>query len=256
MTAPDDQLPATIKPGQLTTPTAPDLHLVPALIADAGDAASWRYVDFFTANIRNPHTRRAYARACNQFFAWCEDRGLTLTTIRPFDVATYIEALQQTHSAPGVKQQLAAVRMLFDWLITGQVVPINPASAVRGPKHVVKTGKTPVLDAADWRKLLDAIPTDTVRDLRDRALIATLTYSFARINAALKMKVEDLRPQGAGWRLRLHEKGGKHHAMPCHHALAEALHALLKPPASPRTARAGCSAPAADTTPPCSPGSR
>ena len=126
-----------------------------------------------------------------------------------------------------MKQQLAAVRMLFDWLITGQVVPHNPAAAVRGPKHVVKTGKTPVLDAKEWRKLLDAIPTDTVRDLRDRALIATLTYSFARIAAALKMKVEDLRPKGAGWELRLHEKGGKHHVMPCHHALAEALRAYI-----------------------------
>ena len=66
-----------------------------------------------------------------------------------------------------------------------------------------------------------------MRDLRDRALIATLTYSFARIGAALKMKVEDLRPKGAGWELRLHEKGGKHHAMPCHHALAEALRAYI-----------------------------
>ena len=125
----------------------------PALIADAGEPAAWRYIEFFTANIRNPNTRRAYARACQQFFAWCEDRGLTLTTIRPFDVSTYIETLQQTHSPPGVKQQLAAVRMLFDWLITGQVVPINPASAVRGPKHVVKTGKTPVLDGKEWRRL-------------------------------------------------------------------------------------------------------
>ena len=117
--------------------------------------------------------------------------------------------------------------MLFDWLITGQVMPSNPASAVRGPKHVVKTGKTPVLDATEWRKLLDAIPTDTVRDLRDRALIATLTYSFARIGAALNMKVEDLRPKGAGWELRLHEKGGKHHTMPCHHALAEVLRVYI-----------------------------
>jgi hypothetical protein len=117
--------------------------------------------------------------------------------------------------------------MLFDWLITGQVVPFNPAAAVRGPKHVVKTGKTPVLDGKEWRKLIDSIPTDTVRDLRDRALIATLTYSFARIGAALKMKVEDLRPQGRGWQMRLHEKGGKQHAMPCHHALAEALHAYI-----------------------------
>jgi site-specific recombinase XerD len=214
-----------IRPGALTP--MPDAHLVPALIADAGDAAAWRYIEFFTVNIRNPHTRRAYARACTQFFAWCEDRGLTLTTIRPYDVATYIECLQLTHSAPAVKQQLAAVRMLFNWLITGQVVPANPASAVRGPKHVVKTGVTPVLDAKEWRKLLDAIPTDTVRDLRDRALIATLTYSFARITAALTMKVEDLRPKGAGWQLRLHEKGGKHHVMPCHHNLDEYLVAYL-----------------------------
>jgi integrase len=66
-----------------------------------------------------------------------------------------------------------------------------------------------------------------VRDLRDRALIATLTYSFARIGAAPKMKVEDLRPKGAGWQIRLHEKRGKHHTMPCHHALAKALHAHI-----------------------------
>ena len=165
---PPDQLPAIIEPRALT-PLPDTTDLVPALIAAAGEQAGWRYAEFFTANIRNPHTRRAYARACGRFFAWCEDRGLALTTIRPFDVATYIETLQQTHSAPGVKQQLAAVRMLFDWLITGQVVPFNPTSAVRGPKHVVKTGVTPVLEGKDWRKLIDAIPTETVRDLRDRA---------------------------------------------------------------------------------------
>jgi site-specific recombinase XerD len=113
-----------------------------------------------------------YARACSRFFAWCDGRGLTLTTIRPHDVATYIEERQATHSAPDVKQQLAAVRMMFDWLIVGQVAPSNPTSAVRGPKHVVKTGKTPVLDGKEWRKLIDTIPADTVRDLRDRALIA------------------------------------------------------------------------------------
>lgn len=220
----DKQPPTIIPPGALATS---ETHLVPALIANVGDHASWRYVEFFSANIRNPHTRRAYARACSRFFGWCEDRGLTLSAIRPFDVAAWIEQLQEKHGTPGVKQQLAAVRMLFDWLIVGQVVPINPAAAVRGPKHVVKTGKTPVLDAADWRKLVDSIPTDTVRDLRNRALISTLTYSFARVTAALKMKVEDLRPQGAGWQLCLHEKGGKHHVMPCHHSLAEALHGYV-----------------------------
>jgi len=224
MTDPEPNLPPP-QSGALTP--LPAAELIPTLIAAAGEQAAWRYVDFFTANIRNPNTRRAYARACHKFFAWCEERGLSLATIRPYDVSSYIEARQQTHSAPDVKQQLAAIRMLFDWLITGQVVPMNPAAAVRGPKHVVKTGVTPVLEGAEWRKLLDSIPTETVRDLRDRALIATLTYSFARIGAALKMKVEDLRPRGAAWTVRLHEKGGKQHSMPCHHALAEALHAYI-----------------------------
>ena len=223
---PKNQLPAIITSAEVTADQrAP--NVVPALIADLGDEAAWRYVEFFTANIRNPHTRRAYARACARFFAWCEDRGLTSAAIRPHDVATYIEQLQDEVSAPSVKQQLAAVRMLFDWLVIGQVVPTNPAAAVRGPKHVVKTGKTPVLEGSEWRKLLKSIPDTTLRDLRDRALIATVTYSFARINAALKMKVEDLRPRGAGWTVRLHEKGGKQHAMPCHHALAEALRAYI-----------------------------
>jgi integrase len=225
------QLPAIILPAaSAVTIPMPDMLLVPALIADAGDAASWRYIDYFTSNIRNPNTRRASARACFTFFAWCEERGLSLTVIRPFDVISYIVSRQQTHSTPVVKQQLAAIRMLFNGLITGQIVPSNPVAAVRGPKHVVKTGKTPVLDGKEWRKLLDAIPTNTVRDLRDRALIATLTYSFARIGPALKMKVEDFRPKGAGWQgwqVRLHEKGGKEHAMPCHHALAEALRAYI-----------------------------
>jgi site-specific recombinase XerD len=223
---PADPLPAILPPGALIGPV--DAPVVPALIVAAGDAAGWRYVEFFAANIRNPHTRRAYARASATFFAWADAHGLALDGIRPFHVAAWIEELQATHSAPAVKQQLAAVRMLFDWLVVGQIVPTNPAAAVRGPKHVVKTGKTPVLEPAEWRRLIDSIPTATLRDLRDRALIATLTYSFARITAALRMKVEDFRPQGTGWRLRLHEKGGKHHEMPCHHALAELLHAYVE----------------------------
>jgi site-specific recombinase XerD len=220
-----EQLFAIVQPGALATPV--DRSSGPGVDTRRSRHGRLALYRILHRHIRNPSTRRAYARTCQQFCAWADDRGLTLTTIRPFDVASYVEARQQSHSAPDVKQQLTAVRKLFDWLVTGQIVPSNPASSIRGPKHVVKTGKTPVLDAPDWRKLLDSIPTDTVRDLRDRALIATLTYSFARITAALKMKVEDLRPQGAGWRLRLHENGGKHHAMPCHHVLAEALHTYI-----------------------------
>ena len=92
---PFDQLPAIVSPGALATPT--DTYIVPALITDAGgDQAGWRYVEFFTANINNDHTRRAYARACSRFLAWCENRGLSITTIRPFDVAAWVKDLQQT----------------------------------------------------------------------------------------------------------------------------------------------------------------
>jgi site-specific recombinase XerD len=126
--------------------------------------------------------------------------------------------LQTEVSAPSVKQQLAVICMLFDWLVIGQIVPTNPA-AVRGPKHVVKTDKTPVLEGAEWRKLLASIPATTLRDLRDRALIATLTYSFARINAALKMKVEDLRLRGAGWTVRLHGPAAREGRQTAQHAV-------------------------------------
>jgi integrase len=212
--------------GALSAPLSPALP-VPATIAAQGDAAAWRYVEFFTANIRNPNTRRAYARACARFFEWCDRHGLDLLAIRPFHVAAWVEQLQKTVSAPSTKQQLAALRGLGDWLVVGQVLPFNPAAAVRGPRHAPTVGRTPVLEAGEWRRLMAAIPQEQNRDLRDRALIAVLSYAFARIGAALTLRVKDLEPRGAGWMLRLREKGGKPHAMPCHHALAEALHAYI-----------------------------
>lgn len=143
-------------------------------------------------------------------------------------VAAYIEQLGRTRSKPTVKQHLAAVRMLFDWLVVGQVLPANPASSVRGPTHVVKRGKTPVLSAEDARRLLDSIDADTVIGLRDRALISVMVYSFARVSAVVGMLVEDYYPEGKRWWLRLHEKGGKLHQVPAHHAAEEALDAYVR----------------------------
>ncbi|MBI3785561.1 MAG: tyrosine-type recombinase/integrase [Deltaproteobacteria bacterium] len=208
--------------------SAAGLDQLPTLIASAGDRAGWRFMEFFTANIRNPNTRRAYGRAVSDFFRWCsEHRVRDLAHISPTVVAAYVEQLQQTHAKPSVKQHLAAVRMLFDWLVTGQVVPVNPAHSVRGPKYVIKRGKTPVLTAEETRQLLDAIQTHTISGLRDRALIGVLVFSFARIGAALAMKVEDYYPEGKRWKLRLHEKGGKEHVVPVHHTLDEYLDAYL-----------------------------
>lgn len=201
-------------------------HL-PALIRDAGDQAGRRFLEFFTAHIRNPGTRAAYSRAVGQFCRWCADRAVRLEQVSPLVVAAYIEQLTQQRSAPTVKLQLAALRMLFDYLVIGQIIPLNPAASVRGPKHVVKTGKTPVLTAEEARQLLDAIDTQTIGGLRDRAVISVMVYSFARVSATIGMNVDDYYPQGRRMWFRLHEKGGKHHTVPAHHKAEEYVDAYL-----------------------------
>ena len=120
----------------------------------------------------------------------------------------YIKALSEDTAAPPVKQQLAAIRMLCNWLMTGEAMANNPAAAVRGRMYAVKTGRMPVFDVAEWQCLIEAIPTTTIRDLRDHALmITTLTYGFARIGAVHKMRVQDLQPKSSAWVIRRHEKG-------------------------------------------------
>src|SRR5262245_61368871 len=165
--------------------------IVPAVIAGAGERANRRFLEFFTANIRNANTRAAYARAVGDFFNWLDERGVSLERVEPIVVAAYIEKMQRDFSAPTVKQSLAAIRMLFDWMVLGQVLPTNPASAVRGPKHVVKRGKTSVLTADQARQLIDSIDTSELIGLRDRALISLMVFTFARVSAVTGMRVED-----------------------------------------------------------------
>src|SRR6516165_6734598 len=131
---------------------------IPAIIAGEGPEAAERFLTFFTDTIRNPNTRAAYYRNARRFFHWCEGLCLTLRQIKSYHISAYIEELSLTHEAPSVKQHLATIRMLFDWLILGHIVTINPAQAVRGPKHVVKKGKTPVLSEDEARDLLESIP--------------------------------------------------------------------------------------------------
>jgi site-specific recombinase XerD len=190
---------------------------LPALISREGRRTSKRFLEFFAVNIRNPNTRIAYAKAVGQFLAWCDERGRVLDSIEPMVVAAYIEQLTHERAPQTVKQHLAAIRMLFDWLVTGQVMPFNPAASVRGPRYSIKKGKTPVLSAQETRKLLDSIDTSHVVGLRDRALIGTMVYSFARVSAIVNMRVRDYYPQGKRYWIRLHEKGGKFHEVPVHH---------------------------------------
>lgn len=198
---------------------------LPAIVRSEGTRASERFIEFFTANIRNLNTRLAYGRAVAQFFTWCEDRGASLNDIKPVIVAAYIE--QHSGSVPTVKQHLAAINMLFDWLVTGQVIPMNPAASVRAPRYSIRKGKTPVLSAADARKLLDSIETRHVVGLRDRALIGLMVYSFARVGAVVQMRVGDYYQNGKRYWIRLHEKGGKFHEVPVHHTAEEYLDAYI-----------------------------
>jgi site-specific recombinase XerD len=203
---------------------APAAGLIPARLFAPTPQAAKRVLEFFTAQINNDHTRKAYLNAARRFATWCEAHGLDqLTAVQPVHVAAFVKELQGQFAPPTVKQHLAALRMLFDWLVTGHVIDVNPAHAVRGPKYVVKKGKTPVLNADEARALLDAIDTGSLTGLRDRALIGVMVYSFARVNAVLSMKVKDYFTQGRrGW-VRLHEKGGKEHEVPCHHSLEKLL---------------------------------
>jgi integrase/recombinase XerD len=196
---------------------------LPAIVIRAGDNAVRRFIELFTATIRNRNTRAAYAQAVTRFCRWSERRGLELVTLTPIAVASYIEDLTAKRSAPTVKQHLAAIRVLFDWLVTGHVFPVNPAWSVRGPRHVVKKGKTPVLTAAEARQLPDSIDTTMLIGLRDRALIALMCYSFARVSAVVGMNVEDYYQQGKRSWIRLHEKGGKFHEVPAHHNAVQYL---------------------------------
>ena len=202
---------------------------MPRVIADAGDQAARRFLEFFAATISNKNTRMAYYRA-----AAGSSPGATSTRSARSPISSRCMSPPMSRRSakdfekPTVKQHLAAIRMLFDWLVTGQVVATNPAHSVRGPKHVVKTGKTTVLTGEQARELLDSIDTSTVVGLRDRALISVMTFAFARIGAVVAMRVEDYYPNGKRWWVRLHEKGGKRHEMPAHHNLEAYLDAYIE----------------------------
>lgn len=207
--------------------------LVPASFVREGENAQRRFLEFFAVTIRNKNTRMAYLRAVTKFFAWCETRGVReLRRIEPMMVAAFVEEESAICEPQTVKQELAAIRKLFDWLVVGQIVAHNPAASVRGPSYSITIGKTPVLLREEARLLLESIPIykeerPDLIGLRDRALIGLMVYSFARVSALLAMQIGDYAPQGKRYWIRLHEKGGKFHRLPVHHLAEEYLDAYL-----------------------------
>jgi site-specific recombinase XerD len=199
---------------------------LPVLIEEERPRVQERFLEFFAAQIRNPNTRKAYGRAVGRFLEWAGRQGLTLTSISPIAVSAYVE---QHEGAPAtVKQHLAAIRRLFDWLVTGGVVDRNPAEPVKGPKHVVEEGSTPILTAEEARTFIEGLPTASIKDKRDKAIIGVLTYTFARVSAIVRMKTQDYYRTGNRWKARLQEKGGKRRDVPLHHKAKDYLDAYLE----------------------------
>ncbi len=229
-------------PQKRVTTSAQGFPLSP-IVASGGESAARRFLEFFTVTIRNAHTRRAYYRAASSFLDFCEEHGVSeLPSIQPMMVAAFIETRGQVKTAPTVKQEIAAIRQLFDYLVTGHIVEVNPAASVKGPRYSIAVGKTPVLTSDEAKKLLDSIPTTykvkkgkgeadeelpDILGLRDRALIGLMVCSFVRVGAITKMKVGDYYQSGKKWKVKLHEKGGKFHELPVHHKAEEYLDAYL-----------------------------
>ena len=212
--------------------------IVPAIVAGTHEDAAERFLEFFAATIRNANTRAAYMNAVADFLSFPPVAALgSLADIRSIHVSAYIEHVSDRFAPQTVKLRLAGLRGLFDWLARHGVLETNPAAPVRGPSYTQKRGKTPILTAAEAKRLIESIEADSLVGLRDRALIATMVYSFARVSATVGMNLDDLvQTAGRSW-LRLSEKGGKVHEMPVHHRLLEHLEAYLAA-LGPRDAKA------------------
>lgn len=210
-----------------------DSYLVPqpATSHDVGlrgphEPAALSLHTLFRAKIRNPHTRRAYTAAAADFFRFAATRpgGDRIETISPLHISAWLDQLEADDcSVLTIKARLAAVRRVFQSLAADRIIASDPATVVRGPTYSARRGKTPVLTPDEARQIIDCIDTSTLTGLRDRAIIATMLYSFARIGAVLSMKREDAFVQQRRLWLRLHEKRGKLHEVPCNHTLEQYL---------------------------------
>jgi integrase/recombinase XerD len=184
-----------------------DRHGPPALITAAGKAAAFAYAEFFGAEIESPHTYRAYRAAVDRFLTWYDERGIALQHVSPVVVGEYIRK-QLVGSKPTKKLHLSALRHFFDQLVLRHVIMLNPAASVRAPKYSVVEGKTPALSVEQARQVLTAIDTSHVVGLCDRAIIAILIYTAARVGAVAKLRLEDYAPDGNQSWFGFDEKGG------------------------------------------------
>jgi site-specific recombinase XerD len=199
----------------------------PSIVAAAGNNARFAYEEFLSG-LSSPHTARAYRHAIHRFMRHVEGRGLSLHSITPGIVSSYFANLSRPVDSgedaaeplaiPSRKLHLAALRHFFDKAVERHAIILNPAAAVRGPRYSVTEGKTPAIEPRDARRIIEEIET-TPRGLRDRAIIATLISTAARVGAVAGLRREDFYTDGRQFYLRLAEKGGKQRTIPARHDL-------------------------------------
>lgn len=210
------------KAGELTRPAEPvTARNAPAIVKAAGKAAEFAWEEFFQAELANAHTRKNYMHAVRKFLAWVEERGLELPRVSPGDVGEYLQGLEL--AVPTKKLHLAALRRFFDRLVNRHVAIINPAATVKAERYAVVEGKTPEIGRDQARKLLASIAPSDVVGLRDRAVLAVLIYTAARVGAVAKLTAKSLKHDGSQYTLRFSEKGGKSREIPVRHDLEEFL---------------------------------
>jgi site-specific recombinase XerD len=189
----------------------------PAIVKAAGRSAEFAWEEFFQAELANAHTRKNYLHAVQKFLGWVEGRGLELPRITPGDVGEYLQAVEL--SVPTKKLHLAALRRFFDRLVNRHACVINPAATVKAERHAVIEGKTPQIGVKEARTLLESIDVSNVVGLRDRAILAVLIYTAARVGAVAKLTLKSLKHDGTQYSLRFSEKGGKSREIPVRHDL-------------------------------------
>jgi site-specific recombinase XerD len=205
-----------IRPDEPVTP-----RNAPAIVKAAGKAAEFAWEEFFQAEIANAHTRKNYMHAVRKFLTWVEDRGLELPRISPGDVGEYFQGLEL--ATPTKKLHLAALRRFFDRLVNRHVCVINAAATVKAERYSVVEGKTPEIGPEQARTLLRSIDVSDPVGLRDRAILAVLVYTAARVGAVAKLTVKNLVHDGSQYTLRFSEKGGKSREIPVRHDLEQFL---------------------------------
>jgi site-specific recombinase XerD len=176
------------------------------------------------ADITNPKTKRAYKIDVDDFIAFAGLRGLPdLRSITRAHVIAWRKNLEKRELADStIRRKLSALSALFDYLCERNAVAGNPVDGVKRPAANGNEASRPTLGDAQARKLFEAPPADTLKDVRDRAILATLLYHGMRREELCRLRVRDIQDRQGVKHFRVKGKRNKIRFIPVH-ALAQRL---------------------------------